>query len=65
MPFARHMNIAILLGSGGTAQEAKTNLIAEFNSWKNSAAAVRYKVLELKFEWVSGTALSLAIIYSE
>jgi hypothetical protein len=65
MPFARHVSIAMLIGSGGTSVEAKDALVVAFDGWKRDASATRYKVLELKFEWVTETKVSLAIIYSE
>ena len=69
MPFARHMSIHVIMGTGPGAaddtQGAIDSLLGFFNDWKNLPTSERYRILELRFEFVTEGKLVLYIIYSE
>jgi hypothetical protein len=65
LPFARHMGVQIIIGEGATSVAAKNAAIAAWDLWRKNPDHERYRILELRFEFITELKMALHIIYSE
>jgi hypothetical protein len=68
IPFARHIGIWTIIGEGADSTDtvgAKDAAMAEWEEWRKDLAHSRYRIFELRFEFVTEGKMALHIIYSE
>lgn len=68
LPMARHLGIKIFVGEGDTSSDtvqAKDRAIELWDNWIKEKANARYRIVEIRFDFVTENKCVLYVIYSK